>query len=67
MKWETLYFVQVFSSYYGGFNVLKSPVVVSSSNLPCVLSSSPCVIMLGPPFLSVTNTSDLGSIICSCM
>lgn len=76
MKGKALYFAHVFISHYGGFNVLKSPVAAPSSVLTRLLPSSPCVIMLqclslssmlGPSFLSVTNTSDLGSIIFSCM
>ena len=75
MKWFFVYFVQVFILHYGGFKVLKSPLVASSSILKRLLPS-PCMIMLqclslssmlGPSFLRVTNISDLGSIIFSCM
>jgi hypothetical protein len=33
MKYLFVYFVQVFIQHYGGFNVLKSPLVASSSIL----------------------------------
>jgi hypothetical protein len=75
MKYILIYFVQVFIHHYGGFKVLKSPLVASSSILKHLLPS-PCMIMLqclslssmlGPSFLRVKNTPDLGNIIFSCM
>jgi hypothetical protein len=75
MKYLLVYFIQVFIFHYGGFKVLKSSLVASSSILSCSMPS-PCVFMLqclslssmlGPSFIRVTNTSDLGSIIFSCM
>jgi hypothetical protein len=47
MKYILVYFVQVFIHHYGGFKVLKSPFVASSSILNRLLPS-PCMIMLQP-------------------
>jgi hypothetical protein len=73
MKYLRVYSVQVFILHYGGFKVLKSSLAASSSILSC-WPPSPCMFMLHclplslrPSFLRVTNTSDLGSIIFSCM
>jgi hypothetical protein len=75
MKYLLEYFIEVFILHYGGFKVLKSSLTTSSSILSCWLPY-PCMFMLqclslssilGPSFLRVTNTSDLGSIIFSCM
>jgi hypothetical protein len=45
MKYLFVYFIQVFIPHYGGFKVLKSPLVASSSILKRLLPSS-CTIML---------------------
>jgi hypothetical protein len=44
MKKIFVYFVQVFTHHYGGFKVLKSPLVASSSILKRLLQS-PCMII----------------------
>ena len=75
--WSIILNISSMSSldHYGGFKVLKSSLVASFSILTSLLPSL-CMIMLhwlsflsmlGPLFLSNINTSDLGSIICSCI